>query len=462
MDLVKEYLLTGIGMDLVKEHLLTGTSYDAYLATGIVSVIPILFLLLVPVGSSGVGEARQKKKGKISFMKVLLSFAVGGLLGDVFLHLIPHSFVPHDHSHSHSHSHSNSLSLVELCKELQIHDRSPAVVDYPTDAAPEYIHPPLPPSPHETYLIGQKKHNDDHDHQHHNHHEHEHKHDHHDHHHHHHHHDHGHDHHHHDDHHHDHGHDHHHHGHGHDHHRHDGHGHSHGEQEGMNHLMIGLLILAGFYTFFMVEKLVRLATSGGHSHSHPHSSTPSEASPTKAKGKKTQDEAPRKQGETSVAAASDDHAISLRVGGILNLIADLAHNFTDGMAIAASFLVSPQVGWSTTLAVFIHEIPHELGDFAILIRSGYSKKAVLALQFMTAIGALLGTFFGLNAAAVGANQVSWIIPFTAGGFIYVAAVDILPDLLHDSSLLQTILESLGFSCGIGAMLFISFLEEHDH
>jgi len=78
------------------------------------------------------------------------------------------------------------------------------------------------------------------------------------------------------------------------------------------------------------------------------------------------------------------------IGGLLNLIADTAHNFTDGMAIAASFTTSYQLGISTTVAVFFHEIPHEIGDFAILIQSGFSKRQAISAQVLTALGAFLG------------------------------------------------------------------------
>lgn len=70
--------------------------------------------------------------------------------------------------------------------------------------------------------------------------------------------------------------------------------------------------------------------------------------------------------------------------------ADFTHNITDGLAMAASFYASPTIGATTTVAVFFHEIPHEVGDFALLVQSGFSKRAAIGAQFFTAAGAFLG------------------------------------------------------------------------
>jgi zinc transporter 7 len=75
--------------------------------------------------------------------------------------------------------------------------------------------------------------------------------------------------------------------------------------------------------------------------------------------------------------------------------ADFTHNITDGLAMSASFYASPTIGATTTVAVFFHEIPHEVGDFALLIQSGFSKRAAMGSQFITALGALLGTLIGI-------------------------------------------------------------------
>jgi zinc transporter 7 len=138
---------------------------------------------------------------------------------------------------------------------------------------------------------------------------------------------------------------------------------------------------------------------------------------------------------------------SVKLGGYLNLIADFTHNITDGLAMSSSFYASPTIGATTTVAVFFHEIPHEVGDFALLIQSGFSKKEAMGAQFITAIGALLGTCIGIavqeyggNSSSVGGSapglfgtSLQWgdmLLPFTAGTFLYVGTVAVIPELLE--------------------------------
>ncbi|KAG8512166.1 Zinc transporter SLC39A7 [Galemys pyrenaicus] len=168
----------------------------------------------------------------------------------------------------------------------------------------------------------------------------------------------------------------------------------------------------------------------------------------------------RSQNSEEEKAGSD-----LRVSGYLNLAADLAHNFTDGLAIGASFRAGRGLGILTTMTVLLHEVPHEVGDFAILVQSGCSKKQAMRLQLLTAIGALAGTACALltEGGAVGSEVASgagpgWVLPFTAGGFIYVATVSVLPELLREASPLQSLLEVLGLLGGVLMMVLIAHLE----
>jgi solute carrier family 39 (zinc transporter), member 7 len=317
---------------------------QAMLATFLISVIPIFGVYALPIdwsqkgGSTeakpkpskpsegkdkkGSGAAASKAQGspkpavaRIDTLKVLLGFAVGGLLGDVFLHLIPHALVPHSHDGEHGgHDHSHSHGSAE-------HDHSAAT-------------------------------------------------------------------------------------------------------------RIGLMILTGMLLFFLMEKVARMRAGGesGHAHSHSH---------------------------------SDAHEQNMsKVTGILNIIADSAHNFTDGMAIAAAFLAGRGLGYSTTVAVFFHEIPHEIGDYAILIKSGYTKTQAMCVQLLTAVAALSGTFLTLWAGEMVDNAGSIILPFAAGGFIYIALVNIIPELLStDDSVKQLTLETVAMIIGVSSMVAIGWLEE---
>jgi zinc transporter 7 len=145
-----------------------------------------------------------------------------------------------------------------------------------------------------------------------------------------------------------------------------------------------------------------------------------------------------------------------RIAGYLNLAADAAHNFTDGLLIGGAYSQGFGVGVSSTLACIMHEVPHEVGDIAILMQAGFSLSAAVRAQLLTAVSAMLGT---LLAVATGKAQASLLLNFTAGGFIYVATVDVLPSLLQQpSSALQTAAQLGAFFAGVGMMLLVMAFE----
>lgn len=146
------------------------------------------------------------------------------------------------------------------------------------------------------------------------------------------------------------------------------------------------------------------------------------------------------------------------MAGYLNLAADFAHNLTDGLAIGASFIAGKNIGYVTTLTILFHEIPHEIGDFAILIQSGCSKRNAIGLQLFTAFGAITGTLISLFADGMTDTATPWILPFTAGGFIYIATVSVIPELLEKSSLRQSVKEILALIFGVLLMVFIAHYE----
>ncbi|MBU0646921.1 ZIP family metal transporter [Patescibacteria group bacterium] len=138
--------------------------------------------------------------------------------------------------------------------------------------------------------------------------------------------------------------------------------------------------------------------------------------------------------------------------GLMNLIGDGLHNFIDGMIIAGSFLINPQLGITTTLAVIAHEIPQEIGDFGILLHAGYSRKKALLLNFASAVCAILGALLILIIGAQINNFITFIIPFTAGGFIYIATADLIPELKKDTSIKKSLLQLSMIILGIAIML----------
>lgn len=339
--------------------------FKALFATLLISAAPYFILFSVPIESN----TEENKP----YLNILLAFASGGLLGDAFLHLIPHASHSHlpdneDHGHSHDHTHEHS------------HDE-------------------------------------------------------------------------------------------------ESHGHSHSAD-----MAIGLMVLLGIIAFMCVELFVR-HMKGGHGHSHgghSHSHAPKKAveekkdeksdeKAKKAKKESSDDESSDKEEEEEKEEAEKEseeekteektEEQELAVAGWLNLAADFAHNFTDGLAIGASFLAGENIGIVTTLTILLHEVPHEIGDFAILIQSGATKERAMMLQLVTALGAMMGTVVGLLLGGT-FGAVSIILPFTAGGFIYIATVGVIPELLANEKATpaQNIKEIIAMFLGIGLMVVIGWLE----
>jgi zinc and cadmium transporter len=132
----------------------------------------------------------------------------------------------------------------------------------------------------------------------------------------------------------------------------------------------------------------------------------------------------------------------------LNLLGDGIHNFIDGMAIAASFTISLKLGIVTTVAIILHEIPQELGDFAVLVYGGFSKKKALFFNFLTALTAMLGAVAGFFITDLARGFANFIMPFTAGGFIYIAASDLIPEIHKEKDLKRANAAFIAFLFGI--------------
>jgi len=147
----------------------------------------------------------------------------------------------------------------------------------------------------------------------------------------------------------------------------------------------------------------------------------------------------------------------IAVFGYLNLLANCIDNFTHGLAVAGSFVVSNQMGMCTTLAILLHEIPHEIGDFAILLKSGFKRWDAAVGQMVTASGGLVGAIFGILAEGAG-DTTAWVLPLTSGGFIYIAMGTIVPDLLKEQNPRESVKQVLAIMAGIGTMWMVSALQ----
>lgn len=230
-------------------------------------------------------------------------------------------------------------------------------------------------------------------------------------------------------------------------------------------VVLGIGMFVGFLLFFMIDKSMRILEgdsdgANGHSHSHGHSHTHSE----------------EEKGSSSV-----------KTSAYLNLISDFTHNITDGLAISSSFYISKSVGCTTAIATFMHEIPHEVGDFALLIQGGFTKWQAMCAQFVTAAGAFFGTFIGIALQSglgkdgngngveeglkvgqgVWGTSLSWgdmTLPFTAGGFFYIA-FSVIPELLETRAgatrreeAWQFVLQLACMFAGLGFMVVIALNE----
>ncbi len=144
----------------------------------------------------------------------------------------------------------------------------------------------------------------------------------------------------------------------------------------------------------------------------------------------------------------------------VNLIGDGVHNFIDGLVIAASFLSSVELGIVTFLAVAFHEVPQEIGDFGVLVYGGFEKSKALILNFITALTVVIGGIVGYYLSSSIGGAIVYILPFTAGGFIYIAASDLVPEL-HKEATPRKSLTSFGFFLlGFMFMLFAKLYFPH--
>ncbi|OMJ83159.1 hypothetical protein SteCoe_16013 [Stentor coeruleus] len=200
-----------------------------------------------------------------------------------------------------------------------------------------------------------------------------------------------------------------------------------------------LLLLAGILGFYVLDRVL----AHDHSHEvHQH------------KEKKTEEKNPKrkKQEETIKESHEQKHNQS----AFLLLLADFLHNITDGMAIGASYSISPTLGISTTIAIFFHEIAHEVGDFIAFLKFGISLENSLYMNLATGIGSMIG---GIVVVNYGTNEAvtSIVLPIVVGNFLYVSLVSML-SAMRSYSKKTVIWEVIFFCVGVGMMILTEELE----
>ena len=142
----------------------------------------------------------------------------------------------------------------------------------------------------------------------------------------------------------------------------------------------------------------------------------------------------------------------------MNLIGDGVHNFIDGLIIAAAFLTNFGVGIASTIAIFLHEVPQEIGDFGVLVYGGIERKRALFYNFLTALTAVLGGIIGYYLLSFTQISSAFLLPIAAGGFLYIAACDLIPEIRKENNIKKSVLNLAIIFLGILAMYALKFLE----
>ena len=192
---------------------------------------------------------------------------------------------------------------------------------------------------------------------------------------------------------------------------------------------IAAFILAGLLAFFVLEKLLLWR------HHHHHG-----------------DDGEAAAGPVHTHAHAHGHD-DQRVGWMI-VFGDAFHNTTDGVIIAGAFLADVRIGVVTSLAIIAHEIPQEIGDFLVLLHSGFGRRKALVLNALSGLASLLGAVVAYFALSIVSNWVPAILAFAAASMIYIAVADLIPGLHKRTALGESLLQALFIALGIGCIWII--------
>lgn len=143
--------------------------------------------------------------------------------------------------------------------------------------------------------------------------------------------------------------------------------------------------------------------------------------------------------------------------GYMNLFGDAVHNFIDGLILAATFLTDIKLGVATAFAIALHEIPQEIGDFGVLLYAGFAKKKAIIANFLVALTIVAGGIFGYFLSYQAEGLMPYLLPFAAGGFIYIASSDLMPEIRKEQNLKKSLLSFGVFVIGILLMLTVKVI-----
>ncbi|XP_042601680.1 zinc transporter ZIP4 [Cyprinus carpio] len=245
-------------------------------------------------------------------------------------------------------------------------------------------------------------------------------------------------------------------------------GHSH-EEENLDYIYKPLVVIGGIYVFFLMESIFAIITRHGHHHdgeSDPHNHSKVlqmfQSRRTQQNNNSTsEDELVDGQNNEKSLLEPISSTREKRLLPFMITIGDGIHNFADGLAMGAAFSVSWRSGLATSLAVLCHELPHELGDFAILLHCGLSVRKALLLNVGSALTSFIGLYIALSVSTQTIAE-EWISAITAGFFLYIGLADMLPSMIHVDSKkpwLIFLLQNLGLLTGWGILLLLSLYED---
>jgi len=141
----------------------------------------------------------------------------------------------------------------------------------------------------------------------------------------------------------------------------------------------------------------------------------------------------------------------------MNLLGDAVHNMIDGMVIGVSYLVSTPMGLATTLAVCLHELPQEIGDFGVLLYAGFERRTALLYNLLTALTAFVGVVIALALSVYVDDLTLFLVPFTAGNFIYIAGSDLIPELHAEETLSRTLIQLVVMVLGMSLLFSLKLM-----
>lgn len=193
-----------------------------------------------------------------------------------------------------------------------------------------------------------------------------------------------------------------------------------------NPAIVSLFILLGIISFLVLEKFLRWRHSHGHDCEHEEC------------------------GREKIAATKP-------IGSLI-IASDSVHNLIDGIIIGVSYLISIEIGIATTVAIILHEIPQEISDFALLIHAGFNKTKAILLNFVSSLFAVVGTFIVFVFGAPTESFVPAIVAFAAGGFLYIAGSDLVPELHKTSDVKKSLQQFIAIILGIAIMFALLVFE----